>query len=62
MRYIVASIAALLLLSGCGAMQESFSNQSTFEITLKDGRTVQCVQVSGHEGSVAVVCDFDTTP
>lgn len=58
MRYIIALVAALLLLSGCGAVQEMASSKSSFEITLKDGRTVQCVQVSGNEGSVAVACDF----
>lgn len=59
MRYIIGVIVALFLLTGCGSVQESFSNQKSFEVGLTDGRTVQCVQVTGSNGSVAVHCDFD---
>ena len=59
MRIVIIAAAAALLLSGCASVQESASSKSAFETKLLDGRVVQCVQVTSHDGSVAVSCDFD---
>lgn len=59
-KIIIAAAASAMLLTGCGEAMQSLSANDAFSITLSDGRTVECVQVTGHSGSVAVTCDFDS--
>lgn len=57
-----AAVALSMLgLAGCGDAMQGASAQGAFEQTLKDGRVVQCVQVTGHSGDVSVDCDFENS-
>ena len=55
------AVLATFALSGCGGFQQGISSQTAFSQTLDDGRVVQCVQVTGAQGSVAVTCDFENS-
>ena len=59
---IIAIIAGVLMLSGCGSASAVFNGGldgiSTFTTTVPDGRTILCIRYAG-SNSVSIDCDWN---